>query len=56
MRLIAVLAACVIVMAGCGAAAENSTGAPSAPDSTLPSETPLQPETSTSSTSTPQHR
>jgi predicted lipoprotein with Yx(FWY)xxD motif len=55
MRLIAVLAACVIVMASCGDDAGNSTGAPSAPESTLPNEPPLQPETSTptsSSTST----
>jgi predicted lipoprotein with Yx(FWY)xxD motif len=46
MRLIAVLAACVIVMTGCGDNATTSTGAPSVPESTSPSETPLQPETS----------
>jgi predicted lipoprotein with Yx(FWY)xxD motif len=48
MRLIAVLAACLIVMTGCGDDSGNSAGAPSAPESTSPSETPLQPETSTS--------
>jgi predicted lipoprotein with Yx(FWY)xxD motif len=45
MRLIAVLAACVIVMTGCGDA-ESSSGAPSAPGPTSPSGTPLQPATS----------
>jgi hypothetical protein len=62
MRLIAVFAACVMVMTGCGDDAGTSAGAPSAPASTSPSETPLQPETSTptlSSTSraaTPENR
>jgi predicted lipoprotein with Yx(FWY)xxD motif len=46
MRLIAVLAACVIVMTGCVDDAGTSAGAPSTPASTLPSETPLEPETS----------
>ncbi len=44
MRLIAVLAACVIVMTGCGDAG-SSSGAPSAPGPTSPSGTPLQPAT-----------
>ena len=47
MRLMAVLAACVIVLAGCGDDAGTSTGAPSAPESTSPTQTPLQPEAST---------
>jgi predicted lipoprotein with Yx(FWY)xxD motif len=48
MRLIAVFAACVIVMTGCvDDAGTSAAGAPSAPASTLPSETPLEPETST---------
>jgi predicted lipoprotein with Yx(FWY)xxD motif len=46
MRLIAVLAACVIVMTGCGDDAGNSTGAPRAAESTSPRGTPLQPQTS----------
>jgi predicted lipoprotein with Yx(FWY)xxD motif len=47
MRLIAVLAACVIVMTGCGGDADSSSGAPSAAEPTSPSGTPLQPATST---------
>ena len=46
MRVVAVIAACVIVM-GCGNDAERSTAAPSAPESMPPSDTPLQPKTST---------
>ena len=62
MRFIAVLAACVIVLAGCGDDAATSTGAPRAPESTSPSETPLQPQTSplapssTSTAATPANR
>jgi predicted lipoprotein with Yx(FWY)xxD motif len=62
MRLIAVLAACVIVLAGCGDDAATSTGTPSAPESTSPSETQLQPQTSapapsaTSTAATPVNR
>jgi predicted lipoprotein with Yx(FWY)xxD motif len=47
MRLIAVLAACVTVMTGCGDDVGTSTGAPSARESTSPSERPLEPEAST---------
>ena len=47
MRLIAIFAACVIVMTGCGDDAGTSAGAPSAPASASPRETPLQPATST---------
>jgi predicted lipoprotein with Yx(FWY)xxD motif len=47
MRLSAVLATCIIVMTGCGDGAGTSTGAPSTRESTSPSETPLQPKTST---------
>jgi predicted lipoprotein with Yx(FWY)xxD motif len=46
MRLIAVLAACVLVLAGCGDDAATSTGTPRAPESTSPGETPMQPQTS----------
>jgi predicted lipoprotein with Yx(FWY)xxD motif len=47
MRLIAVVAACVIVMTGCGGDADSSSGAPSAAEPTSPSATPVQPATST---------
>ena len=51
MRIIAVLAACAVLLVGCGNDAGSGTGAPSVTESTSPSEPPSQTRTGTPSPS-----